>query len=58
VLRNLEMNQYGLKDRVAEVFRRNNVVGLSSYGEQIRGVHVNQTLTGVAIGRPRRASHG
>jgi hypothetical protein len=57
VLRNLEMNQYGLKDRVAEVFRRNNVVGLSSYGEQIRGVHVNQTLTGLAIGRPRRASH-
>jgi hypothetical protein len=58
VLRNLEMNQQGLTDRVSEIFRRNNVVGLSTYGEQIRGVHVNQTLTGVAFGWPRGASDG
>jgi hypothetical protein len=56
VLRNLEMTKRGVKDRVAEVLQRNNVVGFSSYGEQIRGVHVNQTLTGVAIGYPRKAS--
>jgi hypothetical protein len=29
----------------------NNAVGFSTYGEQFNGIHVNQTLTGVAIGR-------
>ena len=50
ILRNLEVSQNGLKDRVGEIFRRNNTIGFSSYGEQFRGVHVNQTLTGIAIG--------
>jgi hypothetical protein len=50
VLRNLEVSQNGLKDRIGEIFRRNNTVGFSSYGEQFHGVHVNQTLTGIAIG--------
>jgi hypothetical protein len=50
VLRNLEISQNGLKDSVAEIFRRNNAIGFSSYGEQFHGVHVNQTLTGIAIG--------
>jgi len=44
------MTQRGLIDRVAQVFHDNNVVGFSSYGEQHLGVHVNQTLTGIAIG--------
>jgi hypothetical protein len=26
------------------------VIGFSSYGEQYRGMHVNQTFTGIAIG--------
>jgi hypothetical protein len=26
------------------------VVGFSTYGEQFRGMHVNQTLTGIAFG--------
>ncbi|MFZ3044909.1 MAG: nitric oxide-sensing protein NosP [Desulfatirhabdiaceae bacterium] len=50
VLRNLEISQSGLKDHVGEIFLRNNTIGFSSYGEQFRGVHVNQTLTGCAIG--------
>jgi hypothetical protein len=50
VLRNLEISNNGLKDRVGEVFQRNNTVGFSSFGEQYHGVHVNQTLTGIAIG--------
>jgi len=50
ILRNLEVTQNGLKDRVGEIFRRNNTIGFSSYGEQFHGVHVNQTLTGIAIG--------
>ncbi len=50
ILRNLEISRKGLTDRVGEFFRRNNMVGFSSYGEQFYGVHINQTLTGVAIG--------
>lgn len=50
ILRKLEISQNGLDDRVAEIFRSNNTVGFNSYGEQFHGVHVNQTLTGIAIG--------
>jgi hypothetical protein len=50
ILRNLEISQNGLKDRVAEIFQFNNTIGFSSYGEQFHGVHVNQTFTGIAIG--------
>jgi len=50
ILRNLEIIQNGLKDRVEEILQRNNTIGFSSYGEQFHGVHINQTLTGIAIG--------
>jgi len=50
ILRNLEISQSGLKDRVGEIFKNNSTIGFSSYGEQFHGVHVNQTLTGIAIG--------
>jgi hypothetical protein len=50
ILRNLEVAKSQIKERVAEIFRTNNTVGFSTYGEQFGGVHVNQTLTGIAIG--------
>jgi hypothetical protein len=50
ILRNLEISQTGLEERVATIFRRNNTIGFNSYGEQFHGVHVNQTFTGIAIG--------
>ncbi|MBU4263240.1 MAG: FIST C-terminal domain-containing protein [Proteobacteria bacterium] len=50
ILRNLEISQNGFKDRVEEIFRDNNTIGFSSYGEQFHGIHINQTLTGIAIG--------
>lgn len=55
ILRNLEISQNGLKDRVAEIFRNNNTIGFSSYGEQFQGIHINQTLTGVVIGNAPEA---
>jgi len=58
ILRNLEVSQSGLKDRVGEILRRNNTIGFSSYGEQFHGVHVNQTLTGIAIGAARKSDKG
>jgi hypothetical protein len=50
ILRKLEIEQKHLTDNVDELFRRNNTIGFNTYGEQFRGVHVNQTLVGIAIG--------
>jgi hypothetical protein len=59
VLRKLEIQQDQLKDRVVDVLRRYHAVGFNTYGEQFCGVHVNQTLAGVAIGAmPRALGHG
>jgi len=51
VLRKQEMAKHGWVGEVSEIFRRSNAIGFNSYGEQYGGVHVNQTLTGVAIGQ-------
>ena len=53
ILRSLEIGQTGQKRRVADIVRDNNAIGFATYGEQYGGVHVNQTLTGIAIGNPR-----
>ncbi|MGQ5523023.1 nitric oxide-sensing protein NosP [Chitinimonas sp. PSY-7] len=50
ILRNLELSQSPAKTTAGDMFKEYNMVGFSTYGEQYRGVHVNQTLTGVAIG--------
>jgi hypothetical protein len=50
ILRKLEISQNSITDRVGEVFLRNNTIGFNTYGEQFHGVHVNQTLVGIAIG--------
>ncbi|MDX1723952.1 MAG: nitric oxide-sensing protein NosP [Pseudomonas sp.] len=48
--RKLEIAQSPDKQRIDEVLVQHNTVGFNTYGEQFRGVHVNQTLVGVAIG--------
>lgn len=53
VLRNMEVSQSGLKEVISDLFKRHHTIGFSSYGEQFHGVHVNQTLTGIAIGARR-----
>jgi hypothetical protein len=55
LFRSIEMDQRGLRDAISRLFRENNVVGFSAYGEQYNAMHVNQTFTGVAIGAPRAA---
>jgi hypothetical protein len=57
ILRELEVSQKGLKGHVEKIFQSNNVIGFNSYGEQFGGVHVNQTLTGIAIGAAPK-THG
>ncbi|MFZ2162035.1 MAG: nitric oxide-sensing protein NosP [Sideroxyarcus sp.] len=50
ILRDEEFLQNGQKPFVDEILQANNAVGFNSYGEQYRGIHVNQTFTGIAIG--------
>ncbi|RJF86852.1 FIST domain containing protein [Oleomonas cavernae] len=57
ILRKLEIAQNGLEDRVGQLFAQNNAVGFNTYGEQYHGVHVNQTLIGVAIGAAPAGGH-
>ena len=51
VLRRLDAEQHQFARDISELYRNNNVVGFHTYGEQYRSMHVNQTLTGVAIGK-------
>jgi len=50
ILRKLEIAETGLNAAVSDILRRHNAVGFNTYGEQFCGVHINQTLTGVALG--------
>ena len=56
ILRRLELMQNGSIDKVSAILRRHHVVGFSTYGEQFRGMHVNQTFTGIAIGARKAAA--
>lgn len=51
VLRKLEINSLPQEDRdsIIDIYRNNNALGFHTYGEQFGGVHINQTLTGVAF---------
>jgi hypothetical protein len=51
VLRRLDAEQHQFARDMSKLYRENKVVGFHTYGEQYRSMHVNQTLTGVAIGK-------
>lgn len=48
--RYLESQADGLTEQVGQVMTDYPVIGFSSYGEQVNGLHVNHTLTGLAFG--------
>lgn len=50
ILRKLEIVEKGLMKDMDDLLSKINFVGFSTYGEQFNSIHVNQTLTGVAIG--------
>ena len=52
VLRRLEVSDGSGMAEVSEYLREQRVIGFNTYGEQFNGMHINQTFTGVAIGRP------
>jgi hypothetical protein len=51
ILRRIELLNHQQLDEVGEILSQAPFIGFSTYGEQINGLHVNQTMTGVAIGR-------
>jgi hypothetical protein len=52
VLRRMEAEERQVSGRLSDILRRYRVAGFSTYGEQLNAMHVNQTLTGVAIYPP------
>lgn len=50
ILRRLELQQKDLTGAAEKVLKDVDFIGFSTYGEQFNGIHVNQTLTGIAIG--------
>jgi hypothetical protein len=50
ILRRLELAQTGQTELALPVLAACNFIGFSTYGEQFNGIHVNQTLTGLALG--------
>ena len=50
VLRRLNSETHQVKHRICELYRKYNLVGFHTYGEQYNSMHLNQTLTGVVIG--------
>lgn len=50
-LRRLETELSGQSESISTLLRENCVIGFNTYGEQFEGMHINQTFTGVAIGR-------
>lgn len=54
-LRRLEIEGRDGVEPVSAFLRSQNVIGFNTYGEQFNGMHINQTFTGVAIGRPGRS---
>ena len=49
ILRRMEAQEKQLTPAISALLRRHGVVGFSTYGEQLNGLHVNQTMTGVAF---------
>ena len=52
-LRRIEAQEKQLFGKISDILGRHRVTGFSTYGEQHGAVHVNQTMTGVAIYPPK-----
>ncbi len=56
VLRAREAERHQIRHQAGRMLADNKVIGFSTYGEQFAAMHLNQTFTGVALGRPRAAA--
>ncbi|MCP4073737.1 MAG: FIST signal transduction protein [Hyphomicrobiales bacterium] len=55
-LRRLEIEQNDIVPEASEILRKHKVLGFNTYGEQHRGVHVNQTFVGIAFFAPEKGA--
>lgn len=55
VLRRLDAESRQVRHQVSALYRTYSVAGFETYGEQYRSMHLNQTFTGIAIGRAGRS---
>ena len=51
--RRIEVSERDIADEMSVMYSKHNVIGFNTYGEQINGLHLNHTFTGVAIGYAR-----
>lgn len=51
VLRRLDARNRQVFRDISDLYSANNLIGFSTYGEQYRSMHLNQTLTGIAFGQ-------
>lgn len=56
ILRRLDAESRQVRHRVDELYQSYGVAGFHTYGEQFNGMHLNQTLTGIAFGRGAAAA--
>lgn len=52
ILRRIEAEEKQLSGQISGILAKHRVLGFSTYGEQFGAVHVNQTMTGIAIYPP------
>lgn len=58
VLRRLDaINRQAIRG-ISKLYAENHVVGFGTYGEQYQSMHLNQTFTGIAFGRPQQSAGG
>lgn len=51
VLNRIDSEERQLGRAISELYTEHQVIGFNTYGEQFLAAHVNQTLSGLAIGR-------
>lgn len=52
ILRRLDAESRQVRHKVEELYKTFGVTGFHTYGEQFNAMHLNQTLTGIAFGKP------
>lgn len=52
ILRRIEAEEKQVSGELSRILQRHRVTGFSTYGEQFGALHVNQTMTGVALYAP------
>lgn len=51
ILRRLDAQNRQVFRAMSELYKKYNIVGFGTYGEQYQSMHLNQTLTGIAFGK-------